>query len=65
MHHLEGDVGKKAGSTKLSGSLLGLNCFDLIEEFFVGVSHVANMRRLAEYYNQHKPNLDRDKDFFT
>lgn len=63
---LEGAVGKAQYSTKLANSLLRLNLSDYVEEFFVGITHDKNMRRMAEYYESHKPNLtENNPDFFS
>ena len=57
LHTLEVSLGKGEGSTKLSNSLLRLNLSDYVEEFFVGITHDKNFRRLAEYFEAHRPNL--------
>jgi hypothetical protein len=48
---LEQSVGKAPGSTKLSSSLLRLDLSDYVEEFFVGITHDKNMRRMAEHFD--------------
>ena len=47
---LESALTKGEGSTKLSNSFLRLNLSDYVEEFFVGITHDKNFRRLAEYF---------------
>ena len=47
---LESALAKGEGSTKLSNSFLHLNLSDYVEEFFVGITHDKNFRRLAEYF---------------
>ena len=66
LHLLEGAVGKGAGQTSLSKSILRLNLSDYVEEFFVGITHDKNMRRLAEFFDQHQPHLvtEGNPDFF-
>lgn len=34
-----------------------MNFSDYFEEFFVGITHDKNFRRLAEYFESHKPDL--------
>lgn len=43
-----------------------LNLSDYVEEFFVGITHDKNMRRLAEFFDQHQPHLvsEGNPDFF-
>jgi nucleoside-diphosphate-sugar epimerase len=55
LHVLEAVVGKAEGSTKLSKSLL--NVSDYVEEFFVGIAHDKNFRRLGEYFETYRPDL--------
>ena len=51
----EKSVGKAEGSTQLAGNM-GLS--DLVEEFFVGITHDKNMARMAEFMDNTKPNLE-------
>ena len=57
LHILEAVVDKSEGNTKLTNSFLRLNLSDYVEEFFVGITHDKNFRRLAEYFEAHRPNL--------
>lgn len=62
---IEFSLKKEKGSTKLTNSFLRLNLSDYIEEFFVGITHDKNMRRMAEYFETHKPNLsENNPDFY-
>ena len=63
---LEVAVGKGEGQTKLVQSFLRQDFSDYIEEFFVGITHDKNMRRMAEFFETHKPNLSEgNPDFFS
>lgn len=65
MHIAEAAVGKGEGQTKLHKSLLRLNLSDYVEEFFVGITHDKNMRRLAEVFEAEQPDLSQgNPDFF-
>lgn len=57
LYTLESSLGKDSGSTKLVKSFLRLNLSDYLEEFFVGITHDKNFRRLAENFEAHKPDL--------
>ena len=44
--------------------MLGLGLSDYVEEFFTGITHDKNMGRMAEYMEEHRPNLeDNSPDF--
>ena len=59
LHLAEQKVGKDQGNTGLRGRpLLGLS--DYVEEFFTGITHDKNMARMAQYMEQHTPNLEQD-----
>lgn len=58
LNHSERLAGKTEGSTKLVSSFLGLGLSDLIEEFFVGITHDKNMARMADFMEQNQPNLE-------
>lgn len=66
LHHIEQSVGRSQGETKLTNSLLRLDLSDYIEEFFVGITHDKNMRRMAEYFDTQRPDITQHEgDFFS
>lgn len=58
---LERSVGKQEGST---GQQKNLGISDLIEEFFIGISHDKNMARMADFFDTNTMTL-KENDFFA
>jgi hypothetical protein len=58
IEHIARSVGKNTGDIKQTKSLLNLDLSDYVEEFFTGIAHDKNIRRLAEYFEAYKPVFD-------